>query len=40
MVGFCEHGNEPAGSMKKGGYCLTSSVTNDVSNNVLHHGVS
>jgi len=24
MASFCEHGNEPSGSMKKAGYCLTS----------------
>jgi hypothetical protein len=24
MAGFCEHGNEPSGSMKKTCYCLTS----------------
>jgi hypothetical protein len=24
MVGFCEHGNEPSGFIKKAGYCLTS----------------
>jgi hypothetical protein len=24
VVGFCEHGNEPSGSIKKAGYCLTS----------------
>jgi hypothetical protein len=23
VVGFCEHGNEPSGSVKKAGYCLT-----------------
>jgi hypothetical protein len=22
--GLCEHGNEPSGSIKKAGYCLTS----------------
>jgi hypothetical protein len=22
--GFCEHGNEPSGSIKKTGYCLSS----------------
>jgi hypothetical protein len=24
LVGFCQHGNEPSGSIKKAGYCLTS----------------
>jgi hypothetical protein len=24
VAGFCEHGNEPLGSIKKSGYCLTS----------------
>jgi hypothetical protein len=24
MAGFCEHGNEPSGSIKKAGYFLTS----------------
>jgi hypothetical protein len=24
MAGFCEHSNEPLGSIKKGGYSLTS----------------
>jgi len=23
VVGFCEHGNEPSGSVKKAGYCFT-----------------
>jgi hypothetical protein len=23
MEGFCEHGNEPSGSIKKAGCCLT-----------------
>jgi hypothetical protein len=36
VAGFCEHGNEPSGSIKKAG-CL---VTISFSNNVLHHGVS
>jgi hypothetical protein len=40
MVGFCEHGDEPSGSIKKTGYSLKSCVTNDFSKNVLHHGVS
>jgi hypothetical protein len=24
VAGFCEHGNEPSGSIKKAGYCLKS----------------
>jgi hypothetical protein len=24
VAGFCEHGNEPLGCIKKAGYCLTS----------------
>jgi hypothetical protein len=24
VAGFCEHGNEPSGSIKKACYCLTS----------------
>jgi hypothetical protein len=40
MAGFCEHGNEPLGSIKKVGYFLAGSVTISFSNNILHHGVS
>jgi hypothetical protein len=40
VAGFCEHGNEPSGSMKKAEYFLTSRVPVSFSNNVLHHGVS
>jgi hypothetical protein len=39
-MGFCEHGNEPSGSIKKAGYFLTGRVTVSFSNNILHHGVS
>jgi len=39
MAGFCEHDNEPLGSIKKQ-YFLTSRVTVSFSNNVLHHAVS
>jgi hypothetical protein len=39
MAGFCEHCNEPSGSIKKG-YFLTDRVTISFSNNVLHYGVS
>jgi hypothetical protein len=38
MAGFCEHGNEPSGSIKKG-YFLTARVAIGFSNNVLHRGV-
>jgi hypothetical protein len=39
MAGFCEHGNVPAGSIKKG-YFLTSWMTINFSNYVLYRGVS
>jgi hypothetical protein len=35
MAGFCEHGDELSGSIKKAGYCLTS-----FAKYILHHGVS
>jgi hypothetical protein len=38
--GFCEHADEPSGSIKKAGYFLISLVTISFSNNILHHGVS
>jgi hypothetical protein len=38
MAGFCELGNEPSCSLKKG-YFLTSWVAISFSNNVLHHGI-
>jgi hypothetical protein len=37
VVGFCEHGNEPSGYIKKAGYLLTRCVTIGFSNNILHH---
>jgi hypothetical protein len=40
VQGFCEHGSEPLGSIKKAGYCLTRWVTISFSKNILHHGVS
>jgi hypothetical protein len=40
MTGFCEHGNEPSGSVNKVGYFLTSWATISFSRNILHHGVS
>jgi hypothetical protein len=38
VTGFCEHCNEPSGSIKKG-YFLISQVTISFSN-ILYHGVS
>jgi hypothetical protein len=35
-----EHSTEPAGSIKKADYCLTSWVTNNFPKNILHSGVS
>jgi hypothetical protein len=32
--------NEPSGSIKEEGYCLTGSVTISFSKNIIHHGVS
>jgi hypothetical protein len=40
VVGFCDHSNEPLGSIKKAGYCLTSQVTISFSKNLLFHGVN
>jgi hypothetical protein len=40
VVGICEHGNEPLGSIKKAGYCLTSRVAVSFSKNILQRGVS
>jgi len=40
VAGFCEHGNEPLGSIKKVGCYLTSWVTISFPKNILHHGVS
>jgi hypothetical protein len=39
VAGFCEHGNEPSGFIKKAGYFLTSCVTISFSTNILHHRV-
>jgi hypothetical protein len=39
VAGFRKHCNEPSGSIKKAGYCLTSQVTISFSKNILHHGV-
>jgi hypothetical protein len=40
MAGFCEHGNEPSGSIKKAGYFFDKLSDYELSNNVLHNGVS
>jgi hypothetical protein len=40
VAGVFEHGNEPAGSIKKAGFFLTNWVTISFSNNILHHGIS
>jgi hypothetical protein len=40
VVGFCEHGDEPLGSLKNVEYFLISLVTVSFSNNILHHEVS
>jgi hypothetical protein len=40
VAGFCKHGNEPSISIKKAGYCLTSSVTISFSKTILHRGLS
>jgi len=37
---FCEHSNEPLGSLKKAGFSLTAWVTIDFSKTILHHGIS
>jgi hypothetical protein len=39
VAGFCEHSNEPSGSIMKAEYFLTSRVTISFSNNIIHHGV-
>jgi hypothetical protein len=40
VPGFCEHGDEPSGSIKKAGNFLISLVTISFSNNILHNGLS
>jgi hypothetical protein len=40
VAGFCEHGDEPSGSIKKAGYFFDKLVTISYSNNILHHGMS
>jgi hypothetical protein len=40
VAGFCEHGDESSGTIKKAGYFLISPVTISFSNNILYHGVS
>jgi hypothetical protein len=39
VAGFCEHGNEPSGSVNKAGYFFDK-LTISFSSNILHHGVS
>jgi hypothetical protein len=39
VAGFCEHANEPSGSVKKAGYFFDK-LNNIFSNNILHYGVS
>jgi hypothetical protein len=39
VAGFCEHGNEPSGSIKETG--LFDKLSDcQLSKNILHHGVS
>jgi hypothetical protein len=38
VAGFCERGDEPSDSIKKG-YFLIRCVTISFANNILHHGV-
>jgi hypothetical protein len=38
VAGFCEHGNEPSGSIKKSIFDKLSDY--QLSSNILHHGVS
>jgi hypothetical protein len=40
VAGFCEHGDEPSGSIKKAVYFLINWVTISFSNSILRHGVS
>jgi hypothetical protein len=40
VAGFCEHGDEPSGSIKKAVYFLIGWVTISFLNNILHRGVS
>jgi hypothetical protein len=37
VAGFCEHGNEPSGSIRKD---LFDKLSERFSNKILHHGVS
>jgi len=37
VAGFCEHGDEPSGSIKKAGYFLISLMTIRFSNNIILH---
>jgi hypothetical protein len=38
VAGFCEHGNEPLGSIRR--WDIFDKLSNSFSNNILHHGVS
>jgi hypothetical protein len=38
VAGFCEHGNEPSGSIRRRD--IFDKLSDSFSNNVLHHGVS
>jgi hypothetical protein len=40
VAGFCKHGNEPSGSIKKASCYLIGRVTISFSKNILYHGVS
>jgi hypothetical protein len=39
VAGFCEHGDDPSGSIKKAGYFFDK-LSDSFSNNILHDGVS
>jgi hypothetical protein len=38
VAGFCRHGNEPSGSIRKED--IFDKLRDSFSNNILHHGVS
>jgi hypothetical protein len=39
VAGFCEHGDEPSGCIKKSRYFFDK-LSDSFSNSILHHGVS
>jgi hypothetical protein len=39
VAGFCEHGDEPSGSVRNGIF-FDDLRNSQLSNNILHHGVS